>query len=186
MTIFSLAIANWELNIEYSTLAVARLKFDRGDYSGAISLYNLEIEVNGRDAESIFQRGKCQQFLGNYSQAIQDYNQSLSIDPDRAEVYYMLGLLHDLFGRQSLAMFNYCRTISLDPHHAEALVSRSFAYYHLDSTDAVIPDLRAALNIFLDRGNNDRAKDIVESIALLSSLTSFNVPLKNLPESSHA
>jgi tetratricopeptide (TPR) repeat protein len=110
VTIFSLTIANWELNIEYSTLAAARLKFDRGDYAGAICLYNLEIESDKQNAESIFQRGKCHQFLGNYRQAIEDYNQSLFIAPvggasqneNRAEVYYMLGLLHDLVSRQSL------------------------------------------------------------------------------------
>lgn len=169
MTIFSLAVANWELNIEYSTLAAARLKFDRGDYAGAISLYNLEIESDEQNAESIFERGKCHQFLGNYSQAIADYNRSLFVDPDRAEVYYMLGLLHDLYGRQSLAAFNYCRAISLDPNHAEAIVSRSFAYYYLYGTETVIADLKVALDLFINRGDRDRAKDMVDSIAMLSS-----------------
>ncbi|PSB59576.1 tetratricopeptide repeat protein [Chamaesiphon polymorphus] len=177
MTIFSLTIANWELNIEYSTLAAARLKFDKGDYTGAISLYNLEIESDEQNAESIFERGKCHQFLGNYSQAIADYNRSLFIDPvggasqneNRAEVYYMLGLLHDLFGRRSLAAFNYCRTITLDPNHAEARVSLSFANYNLYGVESVLVDLRVALDLFLKQKNYSRAKDMIDSIGMLSS-----------------
>jgi tetratricopeptide (TPR) repeat protein len=177
VTIFSLTIANWELNIEYSTLAAARLKFDRGDYAGAICLYDLEIESDKQNAESIFQRGKCHQFLGNYRQAIEDYNQSLFIAPvggasqneNRAEVYYMLGLLHDLVSRQSLAVFNYCRAISLNPNHAEAKVSLSFANYNLYGVESVLVDLRVALDLFVTQKNYSRAKDTIDSIGMLSS-----------------
>ena len=169
VTIFSLTVANWDLNIDYSTLAAARLKFDWGDYAGAIPFYDLAIRADKKNAAAIFQRGKCHQFLGNYRHAIEDYNRTMFIDPDQAEVYYMLGLLHDLVGRQSLAVFNYCEAISLDPSHAEAIVSRSFAYYELYGVETVISDLKVALDLFLDRGNYVRAKDMVDSIAMLSS-----------------
>jgi tetratricopeptide (TPR) repeat protein len=183
VAIFSLAVANGELNIEYSTLAAARLKFDRGDYVGAISLYNLEIESDELNAESVFERGKCHQFLGNYRQAIADYNHSLFVDfvggaaqnQNRAEVYYMLGLLHDLVGRQSLAAFNYRRAINLNPNHAEARVSLSFATCSLYRVESIVKDLRVALGLFITQKNYSRARDTIESIGMLSSQLNFTV-----------
>ena len=48
-----------------------------GDYLGAITHYNKELEVNPKDEDVYYNRGNAKNKLGDYSGAISDYNKTI-------------------------------------------------------------------------------------------------------------
>ena len=64
-----------------------KVKFEKGDYNGAISDYTKAIEINPNYVDAYFNRGISKAELKDYSGAISDYNKAIELDPNDATAY---------------------------------------------------------------------------------------------------
>ena len=68
------------------------IKFEQGDYSGALKDFNKLIELNPNNAIAYYSRGVAKGKLGDYRGAIQDYNKAIELNPNHASTYVNRGL----------------------------------------------------------------------------------------------
>ena len=59
----------------------AKIKYDRGDYTGAIADYDKAIELDPNYATVYHNRGLAKAEIKQYTEAIADYNKALELDP---------------------------------------------------------------------------------------------------------
>ena len=76
----------------------AGLKFDRGNYQGAIDDYTKAIEINPKYDLAYSNRGVARVKLGDTQGAIADYNKAIEINPQDAAHYYKRGTAKELVG----------------------------------------------------------------------------------------
>ncbi|MGB3205646.1 MAG: tetratricopeptide repeat protein [Crinalium sp.] len=149
-------------------------KVGKGDFTGAIALYDRAISLNPNLAEAYNNRGLARSKLQDFTGAIADYDRAISLNPNLAEAYNNQGLarskLQDFTG--AIALYN--RAISLNPNLAEAYANRGFAHRQqiasslaipngayltvrssLDIKSLAIADFQKAANLFLQQGNTN-------------------------------
>ena len=76
----------------------AGLKFDRGNYLGAIDDYTKALEINPKYDLAYSNRGVARVKLGDTQGAIADYNKAIEINPQDAAHYYKRGTAKELVG----------------------------------------------------------------------------------------
>jgi tetratricopeptide (TPR) repeat protein len=65
-----------------------KMKYERGDYQGAIDDFSQSIYMNPNYAESYNGRGLARFALGNKKEAIADYDTAIHLKPDYVEAYH--------------------------------------------------------------------------------------------------
>jgi tetratricopeptide (TPR) repeat protein len=123
------------------------VKYDRGDYQGAIADYTRAIELNPNFDKAYFNRALAKHDLGDYSAAIADYSKSLKILPNNPKTYYSRGLSKDNLGDYSAAIADYNRAIALNPNYADAYNNRGASKGKLGDYSAAIADFYRSLKI---------------------------------------
>lgn len=69
----------------------ANLRYDMGDYEGAVSDYSEALKINPDDVDSLFNRANARYDFGYKEGAIEDYNQVIKINPDDADAFFSRG-----------------------------------------------------------------------------------------------
>ena len=88
-----------------NNLALASQKSDeayklllRGDYRGAIKLYDEAIQLNPNDSWIYHNRGTAYKTLGKYQQAIQDFSKAIQLNPNAPMPYLYRGRCYEAIG----------------------------------------------------------------------------------------
>jgi tetratricopeptide (TPR) repeat protein/V8-like Glu-specific endopeptidase len=117
-------------------LVNAAVKFQSGDYRGALLELDRVIATMPNKAAAYYMRANVHQSMGNRSQVLPDLNRSIDLDPKNANAYYLRGNI--LYANQDYkrAAADFDRTVVLEPKYP-------LAYLMLAITAQVQGDLPA-------------------------------------------
>ena len=135
------------------------MKYNLGDYKGAIADYDTAIRLNP-DAAVYYNRGNAKIKLGQHFDAIADYDSAIRLNPDDATAYYNRGLSKSMLGQHFDAIADYDSAIRLNPDYADAHITRGIAKDTLGQHLAAIVDYDTAIRLkpddataYYNRGN---------------------------------
>ena len=123
------------------------VKYDLGDYAGAIADYTMAIRLKPDHVKAYHSRGVAKYILGQYFAAITDYDTAVRLKPDYVHAYFNRGLAKADLGQHFAAIADYDTGIRLKPDDAKAYFSRGFAKGILGQYAAAISDFDTAIRL---------------------------------------
>ena len=124
---------------------------------------NKAIQLKPDFAEAYFNRGLAQVMLMQPIAAIDDCNRAIQLKPNYAEAYYARGLARVGLGEHTTAITDCSKAIQLKPDYAEAHFTRGFAKYRVGRISEAKQDLRIALNL-AEQSGNENLKILVNAL----------------------
>ena len=128
-------------------------KHNLRQYNTAITDYDIAIRLKPDFALAYNNRGFAKVFLMKPIAAITDCNRAIQLKPDFAEAYYSRGLARVSLGEHTNAITDCNKAIQLKPDYAEAHFTRGFAKYRVGRIWEAKQDLRIALRLAEQSGN---------------------------------
>ena len=131
----------------------------KGDYNGAIRIYDEALSLNPNNALAYYGSGLAYaQGLKQYERAIQDYDKAIELNPNYAVAYTSRGTSYALLGQKERAIQDFDKAIELNPKHAGAYNNRGLTYRNLGQNELAIKDFNKAieLNPKYDKAYNHR------------------------------
>jgi tetratricopeptide (TPR) repeat protein len=123
-------------------LTLHSLATDRGPLEGALAVYQLAVEEQGRNGGAI--HGRMEQ--NKFGHALQVVAQQES-ERDAAVAYYRRGNAYGKKGDLDRAIADYDKAIELDPKYVMAYNNRGIAYGKKGDFDSAIADLNKAIEL---------------------------------------
>ena len=123
------------------------LKYQAGDFKGAIADYDLALKIDPSHSLAYQKRGLAKYHFGDKQGVIADYNQASKLKYQNASPWYEQAVLADRRGDIMSAMINYGEAIRIDPNHAEAYLNRSALKYKLGDEIGGYADYNRAIKL---------------------------------------
>lgn len=101
----------------------------RGDYAGAISIFNRVLEEHPTSAAAYHQLGRCYMKLGDLESAIERLETAISLGPDRIAARLDAGMLYLSVGDVQRARAQFLRALKLNSSNVKAMAGLGMAYY---------------------------------------------------------
>jgi tetratricopeptide (TPR) repeat protein len=143
---------------------LAKQKYEKGDYQGALADLNRVIQLDPNYAKPYHSRSTVK-ILGfkDYQGALVDLNRAISIDPNFAKAYASRGGLKMIKLQDSKgALADLNRATHLDPNDIDAYNNRSLLRYHsLKDRSGGIADLQKVAELLQQRGNQKEAQRVM-------------------------
>ena len=113
----------------------------KGNYNGAIAMYNQVLERDPNNIKALYDKGKALTLLAKFapslnSEAIATYDKILSLDPNNIGALYNRGNDLAKLGNYNGAIANYDKILSLDPNNIGALYGKANALAKLGNYNA--------------------------------------------------
>ena len=138
-------------------------KVDLGQPLAAITDYNKAIQLKPDYAKAYSNRGYARYILGQHFAAITDYDKALQLKPDIAEVYSNRGVVKAALGQHLAAITDFDKAIHLEPDFADAYSNRGITKALLNRMSEAKQDLRTALRL-AEQAGNQQLKTAIEQI----------------------
>jgi len=90
------------------------IRFEAGDFDGAIADYTEAIELNAADSVAYYNRGIARGRQGDHSRAIEDYTRAIQIGGRYANAYYNRGVHREETGDLDEAFADYTQALEID------------------------------------------------------------------------
>ncbi len=146
-------------------------KVAKGDFNGAIALYNRAISLNPNLAEAYNNRGLARSKQQDFTGAIADYDRAISLNPNLAEAYNNRGLARSKQQDFTGAIADYDRAISLNPNLAEAYNNRGLARSGQKDFNGAIADYDRAISLNPNLAEAYANRGFVHSQQIAQTLT---------------
>ena len=140
-----------------------------GQYEGAITDYDETIRLEPDSADAYSGRGLANLNLGRYEAAISDFDVVLRLKPDFFPAYYERGRTRHLQKDYAAAITDYDEAIRLKPDFAGAYHARGLAKGNLGRISEGKQDLRTALKLAEQTGNQDLKGEIEQFLQELGT-----------------
>ncbi len=141
------------------------LKYQHGDFDGAISAFNQALTLDPKSSDAFFNRGIAKAAHDDLDGAVADYSQALDLNPNLAQAYYYRGLARHSKEELDGAISDYNSAVRIDPKNALAFFNRGLIRMQKDDIDGAIVDSTQALELdpkliqsYYDRGLGRLAK----------------------------
>ncbi len=142
-------------------------------YWQVIAIYDVDIQLNPRDAMAYSERGDAYYMLEEYERAILDYSYALSLDSQCFPAYSNRGLAYSHLEEYKRAIADFTRAMELDANEVSTYYNRGNAYALLEDYERAIADYDSVLRrdeqhayAYYNRGNAyARRKDFEQAIA---------------------
>ena len=138
-------------------------KVDLGQPLAAIADYNKAIRLKPDYAKAYGNRGYAKYILGQHFAAITDYDKALQLKPDIAEVYSNRGVVKASLGQHIAAIADFDKAIHLEPGFADAYSNRGITKALLNRMSEAKQDLRTALRL-AEQAGNQQLKAAIEKV----------------------
>ena len=142
-------------------------KADLGQYFAAVSDHDKAIQLKPDAVNAYINRGVAKHGLSQHNAAIQDYDTAIQLKPDDATAYSNRGLAKDNLGQHAAAIRDYDKAIQLKPDHTRAYVNRGAVKTLLNRTWEAKQDLKTALKLAEQAGDEDLKAKIKDALRLL-------------------
>ena len=125
-----------------------------GNFSAAVQLYTLALQVSPQDAHSLRNRGMALERLSQTSAALEDYVKAIGIDPNFAEAQYSLANLYSSLDAYGKAFQHYEIAARLNPQLPYVHGSRLMARLKISSWNGIEAEIAHLQNLI---ARNERA-----------------------------
>lgn len=144
-------------------------KYQSGEYSQALVLYNQCIQYETGNGVPYYNRGKTYYELGQYDKALADYEKAIMLSPEFVQSYYAISEHYLIQDDKEQALYWINRAITLNPTRSTAYDLRGWVYFNFGQYQLAFNDFTEAIR--LDPGNatayNNRAsaRFLIQDIA---------------------
>ena len=122
-------------------------KHKLGDYNGAITNYDIAIQLRSDYALAYYNRGVAKEMLKQYFAASVDYNIANRLKPGAAALSNSKGDLASVLGGYKGSISYYDMAIRLNPDYAQAYHNRGKAKFNLEKYFEAISDYDMAIRL---------------------------------------
>ena len=136
-------------------------------YFHAISDYDMAIRLKPDYADAYNNRGTAKAKLGQYFPAISDYDMAIRLKPDYSLAYHNRGITKADLKQYAAAIADYTAVIRLKPDYVEAFHNRGIAKALLGRTWEAKQDLRTALRLAKQAGDESFKAHIEKTLRML-------------------
>ncbi len=159
------------------------VKFDLGDYAGAIVDYNTAIRLQPEHVLAYYNRGLAKGKLKQYFAAIADYDIAIRLKPDYAIAYYDRGNVKFELGQYAAAIADYDIAIRLKPDDAAAYYNRGVAKGKLGQHFAAIADYDIAIRLKPDDADAYINRGVAKAVLRqhFAAIADFDMAIKLKP-----
>lgn len=126
---------------------LANVKFDSGDFEGAIRNLTTYLEFMPNSAEAYNNRGMAKAKIGKPKEAVEDFDAAIRNDSTNADLYYNRGFEKFLMHKDKEALEDFSKVIALKPNYLNALYYRGKIYYNLDEYEKAADDLEKVVKL---------------------------------------
>ena len=146
----TLALDDLDLAIKYKVREEAayfdraEVKFELGDYEGAISDFKKTLSKNPRNMDARYQKGLCYYHYGNQYYAIKDLKYIIKKDTTYVDAYYDLSIIYYEKDQLGVALSYANKTVDLDHEHADAYLIRGLINADRGNEDEACSDFKQA------------------------------------------
>ena len=166
-------------------------KFESNDFRGAISDFDIVIEINPINKIAYFKRAYSKSMLGQSFGAITDYSKAIEIDPNDPFIYFNRGYEYNKLGtlRNQIrdihkAIKDFSNAININPNFSNAYLLRGVSYLNLKKYPNALSDYSKAINLNpkydLAYSNRGVLKDILKQHS--SALNDHNIAINLNPD----
>jgi len=113
-------------------------RYDHGDFSGAVKLYEKALKLDPNDSEAWNNKGVSLAHMGRHDEAIECYEKAQALRPGNWKAWYNLGVAYHRTGRLREALGCYDRSIELRPDHFSAMDNKAVALRALRHDDEAL------------------------------------------------
>ena len=142
-------------------------KADLKQYEAAIADYDMAIRLKPDFFNAYFNRGVAKADLKQYFRAISDYDMAIRLKPNYAGAYYNRGYAKDNLKQYAAAISDYTQAIRIKPDYVKAFHNRGLAKALLGRTWEAKQDLRTALRLAKQAGDESFEAHIEGTLRLL-------------------
>lgn len=128
-------------------LDAANVKFDEGDYAGAMSYCTKSLILNSKNSKAYVLRAHAKFSMGDYAAAIKDYTKGAEFDPENWKIYYNRGNAKALMGNAAGAISDYSAVLKIDATSIDAYLARGYQKEALGNYPDAVADYKKALTI---------------------------------------
>ena len=133
-------------------------KGESGDFHGAISDFNKVIEINPRNPNAYYNRGRAKNALEDYAGAISDYSKAIEINPRYVDAYYLRGNAKKVSGDYSGAIADFNKAIEINPRYEKAFYNIGITKWTQGDKQGACDEWKKAAEL----GDEDAAKLLKE------------------------
>jgi tetratricopeptide (TPR) repeat protein len=123
-------------------------------YKEALDELNKALELDPRNAEAYYWRGRSLVNLGRLDQGMEDFKTAVKFKPDYAEAYDHLGWLASKRGQVEEAIAYLTKSIELKPENAWAFYNRSRLFFSKGDVPSAMRDAEKACSLGYQDGCN--------------------------------
>jgi tetratricopeptide (TPR) repeat protein len=116
-------------------------------YPEALDELNKAIDVDPRNAEAYYWRGRTRVSLGRLDQGVDDFKTAVNLKPDYSEAYDHLGWLAAKQGQVNEGIAYLTKSIESKPEHAWAFYSRSRLFFSKGDVANAMKDAEKACSL---------------------------------------
>ena len=154
-----------DYGIAYASRGLAKSVL--GQHFTAIADYDTAIHLRPDYAFAYLNRGLAKSSLGQHFAAIADFDTGIRLQPDDATAYLHRGLAKADIGQHSAAIADYDTAIHLKPDYAFAYLNRGLAKGQLKRFWEARQDLRIALTLAKQNGDESLKSQIEKTLQLI-------------------
>lgn len=165
--------------------ALAYSKYDREDYSAALSYFDKLIQSEPENPNSFYHRGATFFRLKQNEKALTDYSKAIELADDRAYFYFSRYRVFRAMLRNQEALGDLQMAISLSPDYAGYYYESSRTKQELGQLEAALADINKAISLDSKKANYYLARHLIyrEQKRTQQAMEDLNQIIRLSPES---
>ena len=134
----------FKVRVEAAYFDRAEVKFELGDYEGAIADFKKVLAKNPRNMDARYQKALCYYHYGNVYYAIKDLKYIVKKDTAYVDAFYDLAVIYHQKDQLGVALSYANKTVNLDKEHADAYLVRGLIKVDQGKEEGACNDFKKA------------------------------------------
>lgn len=126
--------------------------YQRKRYAAAIEAFNRAIQLDAKDPEAYYWRGRTLVSQGRFENAVDDFQKAVSLAPGYAEAYNHLGWLFDRLGQFDKGIEALSTSIELKPENGWAYYQRGRMWFKIEDKEKALKDAEKSCSLGFREG----------------------------------
>jgi tetratricopeptide (TPR) repeat protein len=150
LTYFEAAVSLYPNNQSAHLQIGMIMLYERKDYTVARRELMTALDLNPRNAETLYLLGRLELAEGNSDPALARFQEALKVQPDHAGSLYYFGVTQQKKGKLDEADEYFRKAITANPTYARAFNSLGLMYYETENFDEAIKVLKEGIRLNTD------------------------------------